>query len=107
MFHLERGRRLFEERRDREAINELRRAVYLAPYEEEPHRLLGQLYQRAGRLAEAIDELTVAMWARETAAGRLALGSGAPRDRRSRRRAPRSRARARAAAGVGGSAERC
>jgi Flp pilus assembly protein TadD len=74
-YHLERGRRLFEERRDRDAVNELRRAVYLAPYEEEPHRLLGQLYQRAGRLAEAIDELTVALWARETAAGRIALGT--------------------------------
>jgi len=75
MYHLDRGRQLFEERRDRDAVNELRRAAYLAPYEEEPHRLLGQLYQRAGRLAEAIDELTVALWARETAAGRIALGT--------------------------------
>jgi tetratricopeptide (TPR) repeat protein/TolB-like protein len=75
LYHLERGRRLFEERRDRDAVNELRRAAYLAPYEEEPHRLLGQLYQRGGRLTEAIDELTVALWARETAAGRIALGT--------------------------------
>jgi tetratricopeptide (TPR) repeat protein len=74
-YHLDRGRRMFEERRDRDAINELRRAAYLAPYEEEPHRLLGQLYQRAGRLAEAIDELTVALWAKETPAGRIALGT--------------------------------
>ena len=73
LFHLERGRRLFEERRDRDAINELRRAAYLAPYDQETHLLLGRLYQRGGRLAEAIDELIVANWARETAAGRLAL----------------------------------
>jgi tetratricopeptide (TPR) repeat protein len=72
-FHLERGRRFYGEGRDRDAIAELRRAAYLAPYEEEPHRLLGHLYRRGGRLSDAIDELTVALWARETAAGRLAL----------------------------------
>jgi tetratricopeptide (TPR) repeat protein len=74
-YHLERGRRLAEERRDREAVNELRRAVYLTPYEDEPHLLLGRLYQRGGRLSEAIDELKVAIWCRETAATRVALAS--------------------------------
>jgi tetratricopeptide (TPR) repeat protein len=74
-FHLEQGRTLLEGDRDREATNELRRAIYLAPYEEEPHLLLGQLYQRAGRLPEAIDEFKVALWCRETVAGRLALGT--------------------------------
>ena len=73
-FHLERGRRLFAEYRDREALNELRRAVYLAPYQDEPHLLLGRLYQRSGRLDEAIAEFKVALWCRETVAGRLALG---------------------------------
>jgi tetratricopeptide (TPR) repeat protein len=73
-FHLARGRRLFEERRDREALDELRRAIYLAPYEDEPHLLAGRLYQRAGRLNEAIDEFKVAIWCRETAQARLALG---------------------------------
>ena len=61
-------------RRDREAIDELRRAIYLAPYEDEPHLLLGRLYQRGGRLSDAIDEFKVAIWCRETAAARLALG---------------------------------
>jgi Tfp pilus assembly protein PilF len=74
-FHLAQGRTLMAGDRDREATNELRRAIYLAPYEEEPHLLLGQLYQRAGRLPEAIDEFKVALWCRETVAGRLALGT--------------------------------
>jgi tetratricopeptide (TPR) repeat protein len=73
-FHLANGRKLMAADRDRDAINELRRAVYLAPYEDEPHLLLGQLYQRGGRLTEAIDELKVALWCRETPEGRLALG---------------------------------
>jgi len=74
LFHLARGRTLAGEERDREAIAELQRAVYLAPYEDEPHLLLGRLYQKFGRVAEAIDELKVALWSRETAAARLALG---------------------------------
>ena len=73
-FHLTRGRRLFEERKDREALDELRRAIYLAPYEDEPHLLAGRVYLRAGRLNEAIDEFKVAIWCRETAQARLALG---------------------------------
>jgi len=74
-FHLTQARRLIAERRDREAANELRRAIYLAHYEDEPHLLLGQVYHRAGRLTEAIDEFKVAIWCRETAAARVALGS--------------------------------
>ena len=73
-FHLGQARRLIEEQRDREAANELRRAIYLAPYEDEPHLLLGGVYHRAGRLAEAVDEFKVAIWCRETAAARVALG---------------------------------
>ncbi len=73
-FHLAQARRLIAERRDREAANELRRAIYLSHYEDEPHLLLGQVYHRAGRLAEAIDEFKVAIWCRETAAARVALG---------------------------------
>jgi Flp pilus assembly protein TadD len=74
-FHLTQARRLIAERRDREAANELRRAIYLAHYEDEPHLLLGQVYHRAGRLTEAIDEFKVAIWCRETAAARVALGA--------------------------------
>ena len=54
---------------------DLRRSIYLAPYEDEPHLLLGRVYQRAGRVAEAIDEFKVAIWCRESAAARVALGS--------------------------------
>jgi tetratricopeptide (TPR) repeat protein len=74
-FHLEQGRRLFAEKKDRDAINELRRAIYLSPYQDEPHLLVGRLYQRAGRIAEAIDEFKVAIWCRETAEARVALGT--------------------------------
>jgi Flp pilus assembly protein TadD len=74
MFHFERGRTLAGESRDREAIDELRRAVYLAPYEDGPHLLLGRLYQRSGRVGEAMDEFKVAIWCRETAEARLGLG---------------------------------
>jgi Flp pilus assembly protein TadD len=66
-FHLARGRRLFEQEDDRGATNELRRAIYLRPYDDEPHLLLGQIYRRAGRLAEAIDAFRIAVWSRESA----------------------------------------
>jgi tetratricopeptide (TPR) repeat protein len=72
-FHLTNGQNLIAADRDREAADELRRAIYLAPYDHEPHLLLGQLYQRSGQLPQAIDELTVAIWCEETAAARLAL----------------------------------
>jgi tetratricopeptide (TPR) repeat protein len=74
-FHLDRARTLIGQAQDREAIVDLRRSIYLAPYEDEPHLLLGRIYQRAGRIGEAIDEFKVAIWCRETAAARIALGS--------------------------------
>jgi Flp pilus assembly protein TadD len=74
-FHLANARGLLADGRDRDAIAELRRAIYLSPYEEEPHRLLGGIHQRAGRLSEAVEAYTVALWCRETAAGRVALGA--------------------------------
>ncbi len=73
-FHLEQGRALFNTQRDREATNELRRAIYLMPYEAVPHLLLGKIYQRSGRLGEAIDEFKVALWCRESADAHAALG---------------------------------
>jgi tetratricopeptide (TPR) repeat protein len=74
-FHLTNARGLLADGRDRDAIGELRRAIYLSPYEEEPHRLLGGIHQRAGRLSEAVEAYTVALWCRETVAGRVALGA--------------------------------
>ena len=74
-FHLEQGRTFFYAQRDREATSELKRAIYLAPYEDVPHVLLGKIYQRGGRLNEAIDEFKVAIWCRDSAEARIALGS--------------------------------
>ena len=61
-FHLEQGRRFFEQVRDDEAIAELRRTIFLAPYDSEAHLLLGRIYLRTGRTQDAIDALTIAVW---------------------------------------------
>ena len=58
-FHLDRGRRLFEREEDREAMAELRRAVYLSPYEAQAHLLIGRIHLRAGRPQDAIDALKI------------------------------------------------
>ena len=63
LFHLDAGRRLVQAERDAEAIAELRRAVYLAPYESEAHLLLGRVYLRGGRTEDAITALRIAIWA--------------------------------------------
>ncbi len=73
-FHLGRARSLAAAGRDREATSELRRAIYLQPYADEPHLLLGRAYLGAGHTSEAVDEFKVALWCRETAAGHVALG---------------------------------
>ncbi|HUF46280.1 MAG TPA: tetratricopeptide repeat protein [Vicinamibacterales bacterium] len=92
-FHLSRARSLMDARRDRDAIDALRRAVYLDPYADEPHLLLGLIYHRNGRLADAVDEFRVALWARESVEAHVALGhallEGGDRDgaRRSAERA--------------------
>jgi tetratricopeptide (TPR) repeat protein len=72
-FHLEAGRRLFRAGRDIEAIAELRRTVYLAPYHSEAHLLLGRLYLRTGRAADAVDALKISIWSEDTVQARLAL----------------------------------
>jgi tetratricopeptide (TPR) repeat protein len=74
VFHLQRGRRLFESESNREALAELQKAVFLSPYEAEPHLLIGRIYLRTGRPREAIDALRVSIWSQETAAARVALG---------------------------------
>jgi tetratricopeptide (TPR) repeat protein len=72
-FHLDRGRRLFEAQQDREAIDELRRALYLSPYLAEAHLLLGRIYLRGGRTAEAIDALKISIWSEDSAAAHQVL----------------------------------
>jgi tetratricopeptide (TPR) repeat protein len=72
-YHLEAGRRAFAREADREAEQELRRALYLSPYLAEAHLLLGRVHLRGGRVVEAIQAFKIALWSEETVAGQLAL----------------------------------
>lgn len=72
-FHLDRGRRFFEQGSNTDAITELARTIYLSPYEAEAHLLLGRIYLRTGETASAINAFKIALWSRETAEGRVAL----------------------------------
>lgn len=72
-FHLDAGRRAFTREADREAIEELRRALFLSPYLAEAHLLLGRLYLRGGRPAEAVEALKIALWSEETVAAHVSL----------------------------------
>jgi Tfp pilus assembly protein PilF len=73
-FHLDRGRRFFLKEQDREAMAELRRVVYLSPYEAEAHLLIGRIHLRGGFPGDAIDALKISIWSQETVAARVALG---------------------------------
>jgi tetratricopeptide (TPR) repeat protein len=73
-FHLERGRRLFEREQDAEAMAELRRVVFLSPYEAQAHLLIGRIHLRGGRPREAVDALKISIWSQDNAAARVALG---------------------------------
>jgi tetratricopeptide (TPR) repeat protein len=72
-FHLERGQRLFESEQDREAMMELRRAVFLSPYEAAAHLLVGRIHLRAGRPSEAVDALKISIWSKDTAGAHVAM----------------------------------
>ncbi len=73
-FHLDRGRRLFEREQDREAMAELRKAVFLSPYEAEAHLWIGRIHLRGGRPREAVDALKISIWSQDSAAAHVALG---------------------------------
>jgi predicted Zn-dependent protease len=73
VFHLDRGRGLFANAQDRDALTELRRAVYLSPYEAAAHLLIGRIHLRAGRAAEAVQALKISIWSEDTAPARVAL----------------------------------
>jgi predicted Zn-dependent protease len=72
-FHLEQGQRHFDREEDREAMTELRRAVYLSPYEARAHRLIGQIHLRGGRPQDAVDAFKIAIWSQDSVAARVAL----------------------------------
>jgi len=73
-FYLERGRRLFQQENDREAILELNRAVFLTPYAADAHLLVGRIHLRNNRLRDAIDAFKISLWSSETLEAHLALG---------------------------------
>jgi tetratricopeptide (TPR) repeat protein len=73
-FYLDRGRRLFQQENDREAIVELNRALFLAPYAADAHLLVGRIHLRNNRLRDAIDAFKISLWSSETAEAHVALG---------------------------------
>jgi tetratricopeptide (TPR) repeat protein len=73
-FYLDRGRRLFEQENDRDAVSELNHALYLSPYLADAHLLLGRIHLRNGRVHDAIDAFKIALWSAETAEAHAALG---------------------------------
>ncbi len=73
-FHADRGRRLFEQRQDEEAIPELKRSLFLLPYQPDVHLLLGRVYLRSGRVTDAIDALKISLWSRDSAEAHALLG---------------------------------
>ena len=73
-FHLDAARRAFERESDRDAEQELRRALYLSPYMAEAHLLLGRVLLRAGREEAAVQALKIAIWSEESAEAHAALG---------------------------------
>jgi tetratricopeptide (TPR) repeat protein len=80
-FYLDAGRRLFERENDREAVEELSRALYLSPYLADAHLLLGRIHLRNGRIHEAIDAFKISLWSAETAGAHAALGEAYRQDK--------------------------
>ncbi len=71
--YLANGRRLSQAGLHADALVELRRTVFLSPYDNEAHLLIGQLLLRLGRAREAIDALKISVWSRDTTVARLTL----------------------------------
>jgi len=72
-FYLDRGRRLFQQEKDRDALADLNRALYLSPYLAEAHLLVGRLHLRNGRPRDAVDALKISLWSAESADAHGAL----------------------------------
>ena len=73
-FHFDRARRLADQAKDVDALAELRRSLYLAPYQPAAHLLAGRIHARAGRLAEAARALRISLWCEESVGAHVALG---------------------------------
>lgn len=73
-FYLESARRQYERENDRQAVDDLNRALYLSPYLADAHLLLGRIHLRNGRVHDAIDAFKIALWSAESAEAHVALG---------------------------------
>jgi lipopolysaccharide biosynthesis regulator YciM len=80
-FYLDRGRRLFEQENDSEAVAQLNRAIFLAPYEADAHLLVGRIHLRNNRVRAAIDAFKISLWSAETAAAHAALAQAYLQDK--------------------------
>jgi tetratricopeptide (TPR) repeat protein len=72
-FYLDRGRRLYEQESDRDALADLNRTLFLSPYEAEAHLLVGRIHLRGGRVDDAIDALKISLWSTESAEAHAVL----------------------------------
>jgi predicted Zn-dependent protease len=72
-FYLGRAQRLADQHDNRGAIADLRRCLFLSPYDADAQLLLGQVYLRLHRTKEAIDVLKISLWSEETADAHAAL----------------------------------
>jgi predicted Zn-dependent protease len=66
-FHVGQARRLYEDERDREALDALGRALFVSPYEAAAHLLVARIHLRAGRMPDAIEALQISLWSAVTA----------------------------------------
>lgn len=80
-FYLDTARRLFDRENDREATNELNRALYLSPYLAGAHLLQGRIHLRNGSVKEAIDAFKISLWSTESAEAHAALGEAYRQDK--------------------------
>jgi tetratricopeptide (TPR) repeat protein len=72
-FYLDRGRRLYEQENDRDALTELNRSLFLSPYLADAHLLVGRIHLRGGRFRDAIDALKISVWSADTAEAHAVL----------------------------------
>jgi tetratricopeptide (TPR) repeat protein len=66
-FYLDRARRLVEQESDGDAMAELNRVLFLAPYSADAHMLIGRIHLRAGHAREAIEAFSISIWSAESA----------------------------------------
>ena len=79
LFHLDRARRLLDEGRLVQAVDEARRAVFLTPYSAEASLLLGRILLRLDRVDDAVEALNLSLWSAETVEAHVALATALSR----------------------------